>query len=86
MKLNRNSITKPVICLLETMAKKATYYQEKDMVVTATFQHKPRKYDRSTTIVLTFGKPNYLGRKFIKACQKAGEPFPVKKVQLKFYK
>ena len=37
-------------------------------------------------ISLTIGKPNYVEREFIKACKKAGEPFPVKKVQLKLNK
>ncbi len=36
-------------------------------------------------VTLTIGKPNYLERDFIKLCKKAGEPFPVKKVQLKMY-
>jgi hypothetical protein len=31
----------------------------------------------------TIGIPNYL-REFIRKCKKAGEPFPVKKIQLKF--
>lgn len=36
-------------------------------------------------ITLTIGKPNYAEREFIKECQKAKEPFPIKKIQLKFY-
>lgn len=36
-------------------------------------------------IALTIGKPNYAEREFIKLCQKANEPFPVKKLQLKVY-
>jgi hypothetical protein len=32
---------------------------------------------------LTIGKPNFKEREFIKACKKAGEPFPVKKIQFK---
>jgi hypothetical protein len=35
--------------------------------------------------VFTIGKPNYEEREFIKKCKKAGEPFPVKKIQVKFY-
>ena len=38
----------------------------------------------SLDIVLTISRPNYLEREFIKAARKAGEPFPVKKIQLKF--
>lgn len=43
----------------------------------------PRSND-NLHIVLTIGKPNYEQREFIGKCKKAGEPFPVKKVQLKF--
>jgi len=43
-----------------------------------------RKGD-NVEVHLTIGKPNYLEREFIKLCQKAHEPFPVKKVQLKFH-
>mgnify|MGYP001564589327 FL=1 len=35
-------------------------------------------------ILLTVGRPNCREREFIKACQKAGEPFPVRKIQLQF--
>ena len=36
-------------------------------------------------MVVTIGRPNDLGRKFVKDCIKAGEKFPVRKAQLKFY-
>lgn len=37
-------------------------------------------------VSLVIGRPNFAQKLFIKACKKAGEPFPVKKVQLKFTK
>ncbi len=37
-------------------------------------------------IVLTIGKPNYAERQFIKLAKKTGEPFPIKKIQLKLVK
>lgn len=37
----------------------------------------------SEEIIVTVGRPNYAERAFIKQCKKAGEPFPVKKIQLK---
>ena len=37
-----------------------------------------------TEILFTIGRPNYEEREFIKKCKKAGEPFPVKKIQVKF--
>ena len=39
----------------------------------------PRK-NQNVSITLTIGRPNLLERKFIKDCQWAGEPFPVKNV------
>ena len=35
-------------------------------------------------VVLHDGKPNFAEREFIKLCKKAGERFPVRKIQLKF--
>jgi hypothetical protein len=35
-------------------------------------------------IVLTIGTPNFKERKFIKACKKAGEKLPLRKVQLRY--
>lgn len=85
MKITRDSISKTVFGLLETGARKASFFLDEDTVVTATHQHKPDKRTKSNTIILTYGKPNYRGRLFVKACKKAGEPFPVKKLQLKFW-
>lgn len=45
----------------------------------------PKTYGKfQGTIVI--GRPNYEQRQFIKLCKKAGEKFPVKKVQLKLTK
>ena len=85
MKITRDSISKAVFGLLESGARKATVYLAPDVVVTATHQRKPDKRSKSQTIILTYGKPNYRGRLFVKACQKSGEPFPVRKLQLKFW-
>jgi hypothetical protein len=86
MKITRDSISKTITGLLESGARRATFYLAEDAVVTATHQRKPDKRSKSQTIILTIGKPNYLGRQFVKACKKAGEPFPVKRLQLKFWK
>jgi hypothetical protein len=67
-------------------AKKATKYISPGEVVKATYQGKRRKNSRTHTVVVTVGAPNYLERVFIKKAQKAGEPFPVKKIQLKIDK
>ena len=40
---------------------------------------------QQVTFLVTIGKPNYAERKFIEKLKQSGEPFPVKKLQLKFY-
>ena len=70
--------------IFETNAKKATKYLSRTEVVKATRRHKRRKNERTVEMVLTFGKPNYAERQFIKRAIAAGEPFPVKRALLKF--
>ena len=87
MKLTRSSVTRAVTCLLECVSlRQAVVYLAPDLTVKATRQRKPDRRTRSETVLLTIGRPAYLERRFIKACLKAGEPFPVKKVQLEFYR
>jgi hypothetical protein len=47
-----------------------------------------RRYDgkfpaqgKPVELMVSSGRPNYRERLFIKKCKKAGEPFPVKKIQ-----
>lgn len=54
-------------------------------VVKASWRFKPNGRNSREEMVVTFGAPNYEAREFIKKCKKAGEPFPVKKVQLRAY-
>lgn len=63
--------------------KTATKYLSEKLTVKATRRHPTFKH--AEEMVITQNRPNYAERLFIKACKKAGEPFPVKKVQLKFY-
>lgn len=65
--------------------RQAIAYVAPNFVVKATRQRKPTRRTRSETFLLTVGAPAYLEKRFIKACLKAGEPFPVKTVQLKLY-
>ena len=68
-------------------AKTATKFIDEKTVVRATWRNKVyrNKNVRRKEMVVTFGEPNYIERNFIKACKKAGEPFPVKKIQFRFY-
>ena len=76
-----------VVCgaLIESGAKTAIKYLDAKTVVRATWRFKPRSRRTREEIVVTFGAPNYRERLFIKRCAKAGEPFPVRKVQLIYY-
>jgi hypothetical protein len=71
--------------IIDSGAKKATQYISPTEVAKATRRGKARKSDRTVEMVFTIGKPNFEEREFIKKCKKAGEPFPVKKIQVKFY-
>jgi len=82
-----NAITNVVEQLLRMNAVKATKYLAPNHIVRATrkrysLMNGPKQ--STIEITLTIGKPNYAEREFVKACKKAGEPFPVKKVQLRF--
>lgn len=76
-----------VIALLATDAHLATKYVNEFETVRAKrvcYNGKINKRSKRTTVVVSLGRPNYREREFIKKCKKAGEPFPVKKIQLKF--
>ena len=63
----------------------ATKYCSPSLTVKATrprYQGKLRN-GRALTAIVTIGKPNFTERQFIKACLRAKEPFPVKKLQVK---
>lgn len=78
-------IGKLVQTLIETEARVATKYLSPRHVIRATrkvFAGRINKQDRRTEIMITDGEPNYHARKFIKLCQRAGEPFPIRKIQL----
>jgi hypothetical protein len=81
-------ITNVVNALLENGAKTATKFISPKLVIRASqrlYRGKlPPSNSRSIDIVLTIGAPNYEAREFIKACKKAKEPFPIKKIQLRF--
>lgn len=72
--------------VLDQGAKKATYYfSEKEVAKLTYFGHR-RRNERRQTMTLTVGNPNWDEREFIRKAKKAGESFPIKKVQLRFAK
>lgn len=80
------AIAKTISALLDTGARKASLYVNPRFVINVSrhWYKRGRNDLRDPKLSVRFGLPNYVNRKFIKACKKAGEPFPVKKVQLKF--
>ena len=73
-------------CLVGTPSlRKATSYLSPSYTVKASRQRRQDRRDSRETFIMTFGSPNYLERKFIKLAKKAGEPFPIKTIQLKFW-
>jgi hypothetical protein len=75
-------LTQMIVYMLDSRIKSAVKYTFEDERV------KLSKMYRKTyplDLRLTIGKPNYSERKFIKQCIKAGEPFPIKKIQLKYW-
>jgi hypothetical protein len=65
---------------------KATKYISDKLTIKATRKRYKGKFlhNKVVDLVFTMGIPNYEERQFIKLCKKAGESFPVKKIQLKF--
>lgn len=67
---------------------KATKFVSPKLIIRATrsrYRGRLTRKGDNIDITLTIGRPNYAEREFIKVCQKANEPFPLKKVQLKLY-
>lgn len=80
---------KVVAALLENGASRATKFISENETITAKrvlYKGKLNKRERRGQVVLSFGRPNFAERDFISRCKKAGEPFPVKKIKLKFPK
>ena len=69
----------------ELIPRSAVKFIDPKLVVRATRRFKPDRRNTRTEILLTVGRPNYAERKFVKLCVKAGEPFPVKRVQVRRY-
>lgn len=85
-----------VTALLASGAHSAIKYLEPGLVVKATRptvrvkKRSPKKLngtdkrDRRIGVVVTIGEPNWEAREFVKKCRRAGEPFPVKRIQLRY--
>lgn len=65
--------------------KSVSYFLSPRVVTRITRQRPANIRESSITFLITIGRPNYAAREFIKKANRAGEPFPIKKLQLKFY-
>ena len=74
-----------LMLMVDSTIKKVTKYHAENRVTKLTKIGKPSKNERQIHLKLTVGKPNYAEREFIKKCKKAGEPFPVRQIQIKRY-
>jgi hypothetical protein len=72
--------------LIAANARNAVYYVSPKETIRVTRQHPRNNPKGEGTFLVTVGRPNYAAREFIKQAKRAGEPFPIKKVQLKFLK
>jgi hypothetical protein len=89
LKLVNEGLSRTLDLIIFSGARQATAYLSEKEVIRATrplYNGKIDRRNKTITVVLTLGRPNYRERLFIKACKKAGEPFPVRKVQIKWPK
>lgn len=84
MAIPRNVFGQLAEAILEAGAKRATKYISSKEVVKATLQGRPRKNDRSRTILFTIGAPNYEERQFIARWKGAERRFPIHQLQVKW--
>ena len=73
------------LAALAPNVRKATVYLDEKNVVSICRRFKFSKRNMRDDFVVKIGRPNFEEREFIRRCKKAGEPLPVKKVQLKFW-
>ena len=81
--MNYNNVIEAV--LTGKVVRATKYISPKEIIRATRTRFHGKITNGNIEISLTIGRPNYLEREFIKLCQKSGEPFPVKKIQLKLY-
>lgn len=70
------------LLMADPTRRRVTKFLSPALTVKATYRGKRDGRERRHIVSVTFGPPNYAERQFIKDCQSAGEPFPVKKLQI----
>ena len=82
----KNAVAKIVEGVVNYNAWKAAIYLSDTLVVRVSqkiYRGRLPAKNQSVELILVIGRPNYEQREFIKQCKKAGEPFPVKRIQFK---
>lgn len=80
-----SAITSTIEACIRAGAHRAFRVLSEGQVVRATRPHyKGGPSNRSLEFVVSVCKPNYAEREFIRKCKRAGEPIPVRKVQLRY--
>ena len=74
-----------IFIVMEPDVYRATKYVSEKFVVKVTRRGKPGSSNRILEYVITAGRPDFSEQEFIKKCKIVGEPFPVKKIQFKYY-
>lgn len=72
-----------VLCM--SHVRKATAFISPKLTIKATAQHRGDKRSKSATCLVTVGAPNFVERRFIRVCQKAGMAFPLSQIQWKHW-
>lgn len=76
-------IGRVVFLLWEGRARQAVKYFTPTFVVKATRRGSLDVRNKTMEIFVTIGRPGYRERDFIRQASRAGEPFPIKKIQLR---
>lgn len=87
MLTTEQAIAKTTKALLANEARSATLVlsEKQTVVVTRRRYGKNKRFDRYVLdLVVTVGRPNARNREFIQRAKVAGEPFPIKRIQLRF--
>lgn len=71
--------------VMSTNVRRATAFISPKLTLKATAQRRQDRRDKSATVLVTIGTPNFVERRFIKVCQKAGMGFPLNQIQWKFW-
>ena len=80
MDINGLMVAKIINAVMFDGVHSAVKYVDPKVVIKATKRGRGEKVH--IEILVTIGRPNYAERQFIKDCIKAGESFPIKKIQL----